>query len=234
MRIIAGRRRGHKLEGPKNRSTRPTSDLIREAIFNILADSVEGKLAIDLFAGTGALGMEALSRGASRARFFEQNRENAALIHRNLSTLRYEDLGIVYHGDVFRMSARIAELIDQTPAVIFIDPPYREYENHPGRVRKLLEALIPRLAPGSVIVVEFDEFRDDTLLPNPEQWDVRRYGGTRIGVFRAIDDQAESASETEFENDENEENDEIAENEAIEAPAANASTENVESDRIGI
>lgn len=222
MRIIAGKRRGHKLEGPKHRATRPTSDLIREAIFNILADSVEGKLAIDLFAGTGALGMEALSRGASRARFFEQNRENAALIHRNLSTLRYEDLGIVYHGDVFRMSARIAELVDQTPAIIFIDPPYREYENHPGRVRKLLETLIPRLAPGSAIVVEFDEFRDDTLLPDPEQWDVRRYGGTRIGVFRTFDDQAKSASETEFRNEANQE------------PAANASAEHVQSDRIGI
>jgi 16S rRNA (guanine966-N2)-methyltransferase len=207
MRIIAGRRRGHKLEGPKNRSTRPTSDLIREAIFNILADSVEGKLAIDLFAGTGALGLEALSRGAAKARFIEQNRENAALIHRNLAALRYEDLGIVYHGDVFRMSNRIAELVDQTSAIIFIDPPYREYENHPGRVRKLIEALIPRLAPGSAIVVEFDEFRDDSLLPNPEQWDVRRYGGTRIGVFRSIDDPIDSADETEFVQNEHEDED---------------------------
>jgi 16S rRNA (guanine966-N2)-methyltransferase len=69
MRIIAGQRRGHKFDGPRGDSTRPTSELVREAIFNILGDLVAGRLVVDLFAGTGALGLEALSRGAARAIF---------------------------------------------------------------------------------------------------------------------------------------------------------------------
>src|SRR5215213_8339785 len=91
MRIIAGQRRGHKFEGPRGGNTRPTSDLVRESLFNILGDSISGMMVVDLFAGTGALGLEALSRGAARALFVERNRENVALIHRNIATLRYED-----------------------------------------------------------------------------------------------------------------------------------------------
>src|SRR4051812_24266285 len=90
MRIIAGERRGHKIEGPKGSTTRPTSDFVRESLFNILREVVVGRVVVDLFAGTGAIGMEALSRGASRAIFVEQNRENVRLIHQNLARLRYE------------------------------------------------------------------------------------------------------------------------------------------------
>src|SRR3954454_23421881 len=99
MRIIAGQRRGHKFDGPKGSRTRPTSDLVRESLFNILGEVVDGLVIVDLFAGTGTLGLEALSRGASRAIFVEQNRDNVALIHRNLATLRYEDRGLVLPTD---------------------------------------------------------------------------------------------------------------------------------------
>ena len=76
MRIIAGRAQRSQDRGPPGGNTRPTSDLVRESIFNILGEAVEDRLVVDLFAGTGALGLEALSRGASRAIFVEQNREN--------------------------------------------------------------------------------------------------------------------------------------------------------------
>ncbi len=102
MRIIAGQRRGHKFDGPRDKVTRPTSDLVRESMFNILGESVEGLLVIDLFGGTGALGLEALSRGAGRAIFVERNRENAALIRRNIATLRYEDRSQVVLADAYR------------------------------------------------------------------------------------------------------------------------------------
>src|SRR6516164_948348 len=100
MRIIAGQRRGHKIDGPRSSGhTRPTSDLVRESIFNILGELVVDRTAIDLFAGTGALGLEALSRGAQRAIFVERDRENVALIHRNIATLRYEARAQVRHAD---------------------------------------------------------------------------------------------------------------------------------------
>ncbi|MGE3818914.1 MAG: 16S rRNA (guanine(966)-N(2))-methyltransferase RsmD, partial [Isosphaeraceae bacterium] len=138
MRIIAGERRGHKFDGPKRQGTRPTSDLVRESVFNILGDRVEGRVAVDLFAGTGALGLEALSRGAARAILVEQNRENVALIHRNLATLRYEDRVRVMAADAYRW-ARSFRPIDDTPLVVTIDPPYRDYDQRPKRIRQLLD-----------------------------------------------------------------------------------------------
>ena len=181
MRIIAGQRRGHKFDGPKGGDTRPTSDLVRESLFNILGEAVEGLLVVDLFAGTGALGLEALSRGAARAIFVEQNRENLALIRRNLAILRYEDRGHVLGSDVYRW-ARSFEPVDDEPVVVFLDPPYREYENHPRRVIGLLEQLAEKLPAGSILTVEASRTLDDAVLPDLAAWDVRRYGGTQIAI----------------------------------------------------
>src|SRR3954454_14601425 len=127
MRIIAGQRRGHKFDGARGSGTRPTSDLVRESIFNILGELVADRVVIDLFAGTGALGFEALSRGAARAIFVEQNRENVGLIYRNLATLRYEDRVRVVATDAYRWVRSFAPADDQ-PLVVLLDPPYREYE----------------------------------------------------------------------------------------------------------
>ncbi len=186
MRIIAGERRGHKIESPRDKSTRPTSDLVREAIFNILGGSVVGARAIDLFAGSGALGLEALSRGAKKALFVERNRDNGALIERNLATLRYEDRGSVLVSDAFRWAHRhrVLEFGGEPtlPAVVFLDPPYREYVNHPGRMTRLLEALLGRLPEGSAIVVEFDSGRDAEILESPSDWEIRKYGSTSVAI----------------------------------------------------
>lgn len=182
MRIIAGQRRGHKFEGPVGRAMRPTSDMVRESIFNILGDAVEGRLAVDLFAGTGGLGLEALSRGASRAIFVEQNREHAALIRRNVATLRFEDRAVVQNADAIRW-ARGFDPGDDGPVVVFVDPPYREYQNHPGRVLRLLDDLCTRRLPaGSILVVESGTGDAADILPDPDAWDLRRYGGTRIAL----------------------------------------------------
>lgn len=181
MRIIAGERRGHKIDPSVTRDARPTSDMVRESIFNILGPAIEDLLAIDLFAGTGALGLEALSRGARRAIFLEVDRENAALVRRNLATLRYEDRGIVLNADVFRWIKGL-DLDEEGPCVVFIDPPYAEYQNHPRRVRDLLDRLVQRLPEGSMIVVETSKHVDESIFPDPGLWDRRRHGGTVIAV----------------------------------------------------
>ena len=184
MRIIAGERRGHKIDGPKGHTTRPTSDLVRESVFNLLRQDVPDCVVVDLFAGTGALGLEALSRGASRAIFVEQNRSNVALIHRNLATLRYEDRGHVLTGDAYRW-VRAFVPIDEAPMVVLLDPPYREYDLHAPKVNRLLAELIRKLPDGSVILVESGRILDESVLPDLDSWDVRRYGGTQVGV-RAV------------------------------------------------
>ena len=188
MRIIAGQRRGHKFDGPRDQATRPTSDLVRESVFNILGGAVEGLIVLDLFAGTGALGLEALSRGAERAIFVERNRENAALIRRNVATLRYEDRTQVVLADAYRWAKSYVSA-DAEPVVVFIDPPYADYEDHPERVGKLLGLLVRTLPEGSIILSESSRKLDSEILPDLESWDVRRYGGTRIAI-RTIGEEA--------------------------------------------
>jgi 16S rRNA (guanine966-N2)-methyltransferase len=196
MRIIAGQRRGHKFDGPRDQVTRPTSDLVRESIFNILGDAVEGLLVVDLFAGTGALGLEALSRGADRAIFIERNRENAALIRRNIATLRYEDRAQVVLTDAYRWAKSYVP-VEAEPIIVFIDPPYADYEEHPDRIRKMLETLIETLPDGSIISSESSKKLDSEIIPDPDSWDVRRYGGTQIAIrtIGGIEESAEVPTE---------------------------------------
>ena len=181
MRIIAGQRRGHKFDGPRDKTTRPTSDMVRESLFNILGEAVEDLLVIDLFGGTGALGLEALSRGAGRAIFVEKNRDNAALIRRNIATLRYEDRTQVVMADAYRWAKSFVP-IDREPIVVFIDPPYADFEDHPERLGRLLQELAEKLPEGSTIVAESSRKLDSDLLPDLEAWDIRRYGGTQIAI----------------------------------------------------
>jgi 16S rRNA (guanine966-N2)-methyltransferase len=190
MRIIAGQRRGHKFDGPRGGTTRPTSDLVRESLFNILGEAVDGRVVVDLFAGTGALGLEALSRGASRAIFIERDRENVALIHRNLATLRYEDRASVQAADAYRW-IRGFEPIEPDPIVVFLDPPYRQFETQPAKVNRLLGDLVRKLPPGSALAVESRVKLDVDVLPDIEAWDIRRYGGTQVAIrFLAADEES--------------------------------------------
>lgn len=193
MRIIAGQRRGHRFDGPGGKDLRPTSDLVREAIFNILRDEVEGRLVVDLFAGTGALGLEALSRGAERAVFVERDRETAALIRRNLAILRFEDRGAVLHLDAYRW-ARSFRAPDDRPVVVLLDPPYREFEGRSRpRVRQLLEDLVGALPAGSTILAESGQALDASVLPDLDAWDRRRYGSRHLAI-RTLTPAAESES----------------------------------------
>ncbi len=182
MRIIAGQRRGHKFDGPRpSTGTRPTRDLIREALFNILGEWVVNRVVIDLFAGTGALGLEALSRGALQAIFIERDRENVGLIHRNIATLRYQDRAQVRHADAYRW-AKSFEPTDRLPLMVFLDPPYREYEVRARSVNQMLERLVEKLPSGSAIALESWREFERTILPGFEHWETRHYGNTQIAL----------------------------------------------------
>jgi 16S rRNA (guanine966-N2)-methyltransferase len=182
MRIIAGQRRGHKIDGPRDSAaTRPTSDMVRESLFNIVRELVVDRLVIDLFAGTGALGLEALSRGAERAIFVERDRENVSLIIRNIATLRYEDRAQVKLTDVYRWARSFRPPADR-PVVVFLDPPYREYELHAARLNQLIRDLVDHLPAGSVVALEAGRILDESIVPDLSSWDIRRYGNTRIAI----------------------------------------------------
>jgi 16S rRNA (guanine966-N2)-methyltransferase len=194
MRIIAGERRGHRIEAPGNRATRPTSDQVREAIFNILNNSVEGRTVCDIFAGTGALGLEALSRGAARALFVENDRNNVALIRRNIGCLKYEDRSRVIVCDAYRWLSS-GSLWGDEPHIVFVDPPYEDFQKREHRFTPALRRLIERLPAESCVVVESSDRLDQALLPPDFAWDVRRYGGTCV-AFCFLSANAPSEIET--------------------------------------
>jgi 16S rRNA (guanine966-N2)-methyltransferase len=124
MRITGGQRKGRILASPKGLETRPTSDQVREAIFNIIGQDLRGVKVLDLFAGTGSLGLETLSRGASCAVFIDNSRQSVKLIKKNLALCGYEDAGVVLRRDLRKGIRRIQPVVKGVFDLVFIDPPY--------------------------------------------------------------------------------------------------------------
>jgi 16S rRNA (guanine966-N2)-methyltransferase len=176
VRIIAGSRKGHTIHAPRGRETRPTSDRVRENVFNLVGP-VDGAAVLDLYAGSGALGLEALSRGAARAVFVERDGEAARAIERNLDKLR---LG----GTVLRRDA-VAALATEAGAgrkydLVLVDPPYEMYLDLQPQLARYLPAV---LAEDGLLVLETD-VRVEPELPLPQRTS-RKYGQARITVYEA-------------------------------------------------
>lgn len=123
MRIIAGKYKNHPLNAPKGLATRPTSSKLREAVFNICQHHVDEANFLDVFAGSGAMGIEALSRGAAAAVFIDQSVESFRCIQENLERLKLQALGKVLRGDVWKMFEKLAKE-GKRFEIIYIDPPY--------------------------------------------------------------------------------------------------------------
>ncbi|MFL8887316.1 16S rRNA (guanine(966)-N(2))-methyltransferase RsmD [Helcococcus kunzii] len=120
LRIITGTRKGHKLKGPNSPDARPTEDRIKEAIFNIINPIEEDAMVLDVFACTGNIGLEFLSRGAKKAYFSELNRDNLKLLDDNIKHTKFENESVVLSGDFRRNIAQIRENVDY----VYLDPPY--------------------------------------------------------------------------------------------------------------
>ena len=174
MRVVAGRFRGHNLVAPRGVSTRPTSDRVREALFSILGHSVEGAEVLDLFAGSGALAIEALSRGAAGAVLIDSSPAAVAAIRRNLSAVGAD--AEVRRQDALAYLQR-ASSDGRQYDLVFLDPPYRQASVIGQR---LSAALGPVLRPGARVVVESD--RRAPLELDLALLDERRYGDTLIRI----------------------------------------------------
>jgi 16S rRNA (guanine(966)-N(2))-methyltransferase RsmD len=174
MRVIAGQWRGRPLKAPLGAATRPTSDRVREALFSILAARVPDARVLDLFAGSGALGIEALSRGAQAATFVDDAAAAIRAIEANLAALGAA--ATVRRSDVLRFLTSARRGGAQYD-LIFLDPPYRDAER---LAPALSEALPAVLAPGAVAVAESDR-RAPLALDLPLN-DERRYGDTLIRI----------------------------------------------------
>jgi len=179
MRIVAGSHRGRRLEAPADERIRPTSDRIRESLFNILDHKLggfAGKRVLDGFAGTGALGLEALSRGAASALFIDKDRDALALARRNAASLGLTDKADFRLADITR-PPQSAQRFD----LILLDPPYGH-----GLAAAALGALAAAgwLAPGATAVVEADRSQPEIIPDGFATLDSRDYGRTRIVLLR--------------------------------------------------
>ena len=180
MRIIAGRYRGHPLVAPTGRTARPTTDRVREALFSILGASVQEAMVLDLFAGSGALGLEALSRGAARAVFVEASPRSLGALRKNIGTLGADPVRVAKGRveDTLTRLARDGETFD----LVFLDPPY-----HLGLAAEIVKRLSlgPLLRPGARVVSEHEV---DAPSPDLEGGlvldDTRRYGDTALTFYR--------------------------------------------------
>jgi 16S rRNA (guanine966-N2)-methyltransferase len=178
MRIVAGARKGARIYSPKGSATRPTGDRVREAVFNLVGP-LDGARVLDLYAGSGAMGLEALSRGAARVVFVETDRDALRAIERNLDKLELTGAEVAREDAVRRLTAdaRSGRRYD----LVLVDPPYR-------MIHDALASLAPHLpaavAPDGLVVVESDA-RDEPELPLPRRTS-RRYGSTRVTLFEGV------------------------------------------------
>ena len=173
MRIIAGSRKGHRIAAPRGETTRPTGDRIREAAFN-LAGPVDDAVVLDLFAGSGAMGMEALSRGAARATFVESDRDACRAINTNLDKLRLTGARVACQ-DALRFLATERGPYD----LILVDPPYDLVES----LGVPLSSHLPRLLAPTGLVVYETSSRQEPELDGLALRTSRRYGNVRLTLF---------------------------------------------------
>jgi 16S rRNA (guanine(966)-N(2))-methyltransferase RsmD len=183
MRVVAGSVKGHHLRAPKGTDTRPTSDRVREALFSILAPDVEDRSVLDLFAGTGALGIEALSRGASRAVFVERRPPACAVIRANLKHTRLED-----RARLLCMPAeRAVEHLDGVFGLVLLDPPYA-YPNLHGIMTMIGGARVV----GNDTIVVFEHTPRFAVQERYGQLALQRqkvYGDTALSIYSVSEEQ---------------------------------------------
>ena len=171
VRVVAGTLRGRKLEAPAGATTRPTTDMAREAIFNALnsLDVVEGARILDCFAGTGAMGIEALSRGAAHVTFIERDRAALAALERNVTALGVKDRSTIVRGDALALASSCRDV-----SLVLADPPYDF-----AKWNELLAVL-----PGNLVVAE-----SAAEVEAPDGWEMlrtRRYGRTHVTFLRRL------------------------------------------------
>ena len=178
MRVVAGRYGGRTLRAPRGRDIRPTADRVRESLFSILGD-VEDVRVADLFAGSGALGIEALSRGAEHATFVERDQGAAGVLRFNLAALGIVEGVEVFEWDALRWLETVAGRLEFD--VVFLDPPYSSAPALGARLTELVPAI---LSPNATIVTESDK-RAPLVLDLPLD-DERVYGDTRIAFHYVV------------------------------------------------
>jgi 16S rRNA (guanine(966)-N(2))-methyltransferase RsmD len=155
--------------------------MVRQALFNILGDAVPDRAFFDLFAGTGAVGLEAVSRGARPVTLVERDGHTAGEIERHVHDFQVADRAGVVRADVYRWVERWPG--NGEPVNIFLGPPYRDFDQRREALWRVIGLLQQKVAPGSVLVVQSERLSDGAALPGTDQWQERRYGRNHLWIW---------------------------------------------------
>lgn len=183
MRIISGKYRGHHLVSFQADHIRPTTDRVKESQFNILMGYIEGAKVLDLFSGTGNLGLEALSRGAAEVTFVEKSKQSLAILQKNLEKLKVSEPYKIVQKDVLSfLKTYSGEPFD----VIFADPPFTEKMAHDVMLATSAAVAEDRVfAPGAVMTIESGgKEKIEDIYPTLERYDVREFGDKTLSFYR--------------------------------------------------
>lgn len=197
MRIIAGQFSGRRLIPPEGQTTRPITDRVKQSLFDIVNDRLDGASVYDVFAGTGSLGLESLSRGASHVTFFEADRSALARLSQNITALRIAERTRIIPGDLFKWFDRAAIRTEDAGRigadVIFLDPPYRFVNDRPDELLQLaLHLNAIHLRPGGVLIFRHDaQHRLDLPLTKVDE---REYGSQVLEFYNLSSGQESAAS----------------------------------------
>lgn len=182
LRIVAGSLRGRKVLATVHPGLRPTPQLVRQALFSILGDAVPDRVFFDLFAGTGVIGLEAVSRGASGARLIERDAKQVADIQKAVDQFRVRDKAQVLRADVYRWAERWTP--PDEPVNLFLSPPFPDLSGPKlDEFLALVSALYAKMPAGSVLTVQAELGFPTFRLPEPDEWDVREYSRNLL-LFR--------------------------------------------------
>ncbi len=195
MRIITGTARGHRLKAPPGLETRPTADRVKESMFSILRDKVNGAHVLDIFAGTGALGLEALSRGGAAAAFVDQSAASVRVIRENAAHTRLSDRARIIRSDVWTALDKFSKQGEKFD-LAFCDPPYRK-----GMAQRALRFFCEHalLAERGVLVIEHEK---GDVLALPQSGFLRwarseSYGATAVSFYQVSSQSDRKAEESE-------------------------------------
>jgi 16S rRNA (guanine966-N2)-methyltransferase len=181
VRIVAGALRGRKLTCEISPGLRPTPQMVREALFSILGNAVPDRPFYDVFAGTGVVGLEALSRGASSTEFIERDFRLGQEIDRHLKAFDFEEEGVVRRADAYRWADHWQA--PDEPVNVFLSPPFPDLERRTDDLLKMIATLQRKVHPGSVLVVQSEKGSALDALPRAEQWEERRYGRNVLWIW---------------------------------------------------
>ncbi len=181
VRIVAGSLRGRKLTVNVNPGLRPTPQMVREALFSLLGNAVPDRPFYDVFAGTGVVGLEAISRGASRVTFVERDFRLLGDLEGHLRTFGVADRAELARADVYRWAERWQP--PGEPVNLFVSPPFADYEHRLDGFLALVALFQRKVADGSVMVLQVEHGVPLDGLPHPEQWEDRRYGRNHLLIW---------------------------------------------------